>query len=247
MMDSRCATWCPTTNGTTRPTSRTTRDGHNGNLSWNCGAEGPTDDAAVNAAAQATDAQSIGHVCSSRRACRCCRPATSSRARSAATTMPIARTTRFRGSTGICAASIMPLLRFVQLLAQLRRRHVEFRRETFLKGAASRAGVKDVTWLNVRGIEMTHSEWQDEHLRTLGIWFGKRRHGRGTPVAAAECRRICTNIRSACPSAAMGPGSVYSTPRSTSLAAVQPRTCEGLRTGRQQRRAPGVLKSWTAL
>jgi glycogen operon protein len=66
------------------------------------------------------------------------------------------------------------LLRFVQLLARLRRQHVEFRRETFLKGAASRVGVKDVTWLNVGGAEMKQGEWQDGNLRTLGIWFGKR-------------------------------------------------------------------------
>ena len=65
------------------------------------------------------------------------------------------------------------LLEFVRLLAQLRRRHVEFRRETFLKGAASRAGVKDVTWLNVRGTEMTQGDWRDASLRTLGIWFGE--------------------------------------------------------------------------
>ena len=65
------------------------------------------------------------------------------------------------------------LLEFVRLLARLRRLHVEFRRETFLKGAASRAGVKDVTWLNVRGTEMTQSEWQDSELRALGIWFGE--------------------------------------------------------------------------
>jgi glycogen operon protein len=65
-------------------------------------------------------------------------------------------------------------LRFVQLLAQLRRRHVEFRRETFLKGATSRASVKDVTWLNASGIEMKQSEWHDENLRTLGIWFGRQ-------------------------------------------------------------------------
>ncbi|MEA3142030.1 MAG: isoamylase [Gammaproteobacteria bacterium] len=65
------------------------------------------------------------------------------------------------------------MLDFVRLLARLRRLHVEFRRETFLKGAASRAGVKDVTWLNVRGTEMTQSEWHDPQRRTLGIWFGE--------------------------------------------------------------------------
>ena len=65
------------------------------------------------------------------------------------------------------------LLEFVRLLAPLRRRYAEFRRETFLKGAASRKGVKDVTWLNVRGTEMTQSDWQDANQRTLGIWFGE--------------------------------------------------------------------------
>ena len=60
----------------------------------------------------------------------------------------------------------LDLLRFVQLLAQLRRRHVEFRRETFLKGAASRAGVKDVTWLNARrhGNEASRvAGWEPAH------------------------------------------------------------------------------------
>jgi isoamylase len=65
------------------------------------------------------------------------------------------------------------LLKFVQLLAQLRRLNVEFRRETFLKGAVSRAAVKDVTWLNVRGSEMGQGEWQDPNLRVLGAWFGE--------------------------------------------------------------------------
>jgi glycogen operon protein len=73
----------------------------------------------------------------------------------------------------------LDLLRFVQLLVQLRRRHVEFRRETFLKGAASRAGVKDVTWLNIGGTEMTQEEWHDANLRTLSIWFGKRNNLQG--------------------------------------------------------------------
>src|SRR6202035_5592252 len=57
--------------------------------------------------------------------------------------------------------------------------YVEFRRETFLKGAASRVGAKDVTWLNVRGTEMKQGEWQDGNLRTLGIWFGKRNDSGG--------------------------------------------------------------------
>ena len=64
-------------------------------------------------------------------------------------------------------------------MATLRRLRGEFRRETFLKGATSRASVKDVTWLNVGGTEMTQSEWQDGDLRSLGIWFGRRNDSAG--------------------------------------------------------------------
>jgi len=66
------------------------------------------------------------------------------------------------------------LVDFVRLLASLRRSHVEFRRETFLKGVASRVAAKDVTWLHARGAEMTQDDWRDGNLRTLGIWYGKR-------------------------------------------------------------------------
>ena len=147
-------------------------DGHNGNLSWNCGAEGPTADAAVNRLRQRQMRNFLATLFFSQG-------------------VPMlqagdefARTQR-GNNNAYCQDNEISwvdwqlrsvnsnLLRYVQFLAQLRRRHVEFRRETFLKGAASRASVKDVTWLNVRGTEIKDDEWHDEHLRALGIWFGK--------------------------------------------------------------------------
>jgi isoamylase len=147
-------------------------DGHNDNLSWNCGAEGPTDDAAVNALRKRQMRNFLATLFFSQG-------------------VPMlqagdefARTQR-GNNNAYCQdneiswvdwrqrSANQDLLRFVQLLAQLRRRHVEFRRETFLKGAASRVSVKDVTWLNVAGVEMKQAEWQDPNLRTLGVWFGK--------------------------------------------------------------------------
>ena len=66
------------------------------------------------------------------------------------------------------------LVSFVRLLMKTRAEHPEFRRETFLKGVASRSGVKDVSWLHMRGGEMTHNDWHDGGLRTLGILMGNR-------------------------------------------------------------------------
>ena len=153
-------------------------DGHGDNLSWNCGAEGPTDDALVNSLRKRQMRNFLATLFFSQG-------------------VPMlqagdefARTQRGNNNAYCQDNEIswvdwhlrsvnLDLLRFVQLLAQLRRRHVEFRRETFLKGAASRASVKDVTWLNVGGTEMQQGEWQDGNQRTLGIWFGKRNNLQG--------------------------------------------------------------------
>ena len=147
-------------------------DGHNDNLSWNCGAEGPTGEAGVNRLRKRQMRNFMATLFLSQG-------------------VPMLQAgdefgrTQSGNNNAYCQdneiswvdwhlRAVNPeLLRFVQLLAQLRRRHVEFRRETVLKGAASRAGVRDVTWLKVNGIEMKHGEWQDGGLRTLGIWFGK--------------------------------------------------------------------------
>jgi isoamylase len=153
-------------------------DGHNDNLSWNCGAEGPTEDAAVNQLRQRQMRNILATLFLSQG-------------------VPMlqagdefARTQR-GNNNAYCQDNELSwldwrlrsvnadLLRFVQLLAQLRRRHVEFRRETFLKGAASRATVKDVTWLNARGSEMSQAEWHDGNLRILGMWFGKQNNSQG--------------------------------------------------------------------
>ena len=93
--------------------------------------------------------------------------------------MPTARTTRFPGSTGISRRRTRISLEFVRLLARLRRTHVEFRRDTFLKGAVSRSGTKDVLWLHAGGAEMSQQDWQDQNLRSLGVWYGKRSHDPG--------------------------------------------------------------------
>ena len=54
---------------------------HADNRSWNCGVEGPTDDPEVARAARSGRSATCWPRCCSRRACRCCWPATSSAAR----------------------------------------------------------------------------------------------------------------------------------------------------------------------
>jgi isoamylase len=148
-------------------------DGNSNNLSWNCGAEGPTDDPAIVALRKRQMRNFLATLFLSQG-------------------VPMLQAgdefgrTQRGNNNAYCQDNELSwvdwhlryanhgLLHFVQRLAQLRRLHVEFRRETFLKGTASRATVKDVTWLNARGTEMTQGEWHDPNLRTIGIWFGEQ-------------------------------------------------------------------------
>jgi len=149
------------------------QDGHRHNLSWNCGHEGPTDDPDIVALRKRQIRNFLATLFLSQG-------------------VPMlqagdefARTQR-GNNNAYCqdnemswidwslSAANADLVDFVRLLASLRRSHVEFRRETFLKGATSRVAVKDVTWLHARGSEMTQDDWRDWNLRTLGIWYGKR-------------------------------------------------------------------------
>jgi len=153
-------------------------DGTSNNLSWNCGVEGPTDDPWVHSLRRRQMRNLLATLFLSQG-------------------VPMlqagdefARTQRGNNNAycqdgelswvdwRLCTEN-QDLVRFVTMLAAIRRRHAEFRRETFLKGTASRTGVKDVSWLHIRGGEMTQNDWQDGALRTLGILFGNRNNAAG--------------------------------------------------------------------
>jgi len=147
-------------------------DGHSNELSWNCGIEGPTDDLGIvtlrkrqmrNFLATLFLSQGVPMLQAGDEFARTQRGNNNA----------YCQDNEISWVDWRLRSANYDLLEFVRMLARLRRLHVEFRRETFLKGAASRAAVKDVTWLNVRGTEMTQSEWRDSELRTLGMWFGE--------------------------------------------------------------------------
>jgi len=65
------------------------------------------------------------------------------------------------------------LLEFIRNLIDLRRRHRVFRQPLFFEGAPVRpGGRKDVGWFAPDGTEMTHRQWFDPGLRTLGMFLG---------------------------------------------------------------------------
>lgn len=59
---------------------------------------------------------------------------------------------------------------FVSLLIRLRLDHPVFRRESFLDGMAHpESALKDVTWLDANGSEMTEDDWREASRQVLGV------------------------------------------------------------------------------
>jgi glycogen operon protein len=79
------------------------------------------------------------------------------------------------------------LLGFTREVIALRNKHPLFRRLTFFRGRAVRdTGAKDIVWLQPDGSEMSDEEWNQGHARCLGAHLSGRglseRDERGVPV-----------------------------------------------------------------
>jgi isoamylase len=150
------------------------RDGNSTNRSWNCGAEGPTDDPGINALRERQLRNFLATLLLSQ-----------------GTPMMLAgdefgRTQRGNnnaycqdneiswvdwniGEKGQC------LTRFVQKLTRLRHKYAILRRNLFLTGQYNeQLEVKDVTWINANGSEMEEAHWNDPHMRCFGMLMDGR-------------------------------------------------------------------------
>jgi glycogen operon protein len=149
------------------------RDGSSDNRSWNCGAEGPSDDPAVNELRE-----------------RQVRNMLATLLLSPGTPMLLAGDefgrTQQGNNNAYCQDNEISwvdwtltdkkksLIRFVQTLTELRRKYPVLRRSRFLKGEPNEAGIKDVTWINAAGTEMTDQQWADGSMLSFGMLLDGR-------------------------------------------------------------------------
>ncbi len=148
-------------------------DGTSNNLSWNCGAEGPTEDAAINTLRKRQMRNMLATLILSQGVPMLQAGDEFARTQKGNNNAYCQDNETSWVDWSLCNAN-QDLVEFVRLLTKLRHQHAELRRETFLKGTASRTGVKDVSWLHMRGGEMSQNDWQDVNLRTLGVLSGNR-------------------------------------------------------------------------
>jgi glycogen operon protein len=145
------------------------RDGHDHNLSWNCGAEGPTDDPAINALREQQKRNFLATLLLSQG-------------------VPMLTggdelgRTQQGNNNAYCQDSELSwfdwrldgdrrdLLRFVRRLIALRKRHPVLRRRQFFYGRRIHGSeVKDLAWFRPDGKEMTEEDWTNPITRCFGL------------------------------------------------------------------------------
>jgi len=151
------------------------RDGSDDNRSWNCGAEGPSDDPAVNELrARQVRNFLVTLFCSQ------------------GVPMLLAGDEMGRTQRGnnnaYCqdndvswvdweaAGKQQDLIDFTCALSELRRAHPVFRRRRFFSGQPAPVrgglgGLQDIVWLTPAGREMTDADWHTGYARSLGVFL----------------------------------------------------------------------------
>jgi isoamylase len=145
------------------------RDGENNNLSWNCGVEGPTDDPAILALRGQQKRNFLATLFLSQGVPMLCAGDEFSR-------------TQQGNNNAYCQDNDLSwlhwewsdeqaeLLEFTRRLIRLRKEQPVLRRRKFFQGRSIRgAGVKDITWYEPHGNEMTDEAWGDPNARCLGV------------------------------------------------------------------------------
>ena len=144
-------------------------DGSDNNISWNCGAEGPTDDPGIIELRARQQRNFISTLLLSQG-------------------VPMIlggdETSQTKGGNNntYCQDSEISwmhwdldeeqrsLLKFTRLVIQLRKQHPVFRRQSFFRGRSMRdPNLSDLAWFRTDGKEMTPEDWNDSSTRCLGM------------------------------------------------------------------------------
>ncbi|HEY7890158.1 MAG TPA: glycogen debranching protein GlgX [Steroidobacteraceae bacterium] len=171
------------------------RDGANENRSWNCGAEGPTGDAAIRSlraqqkrnlmaalllsqgVPMVLGGDELGHTQLGNNNAYC-------------------QDTELSWLDWELDSERQEFLEFTCRLIALRRRHPVFSRRRFLQGDSVTAdGLREIIWLNPDGGEMTGAEWDVPFARCVGLYLAgaaiERRDRRGRLVTDNNFVLLC--------------------------------------------------------
>jgi isoamylase len=151
------------------------RDGTDDNRSWNCGAEGPSDDPAVNE----LRARQVRNFLVT---LFCSQGVPMLLAGDEIGRTQLGNNNAYCQDSGVswvdweAAGKQQDLIDFTCALSQLRRAHPVFRRRRFFSGQTAPAdgahgGLQDIVWLTPTGRQMTDNDWHTGYARSLGVFL----------------------------------------------------------------------------
>ncbi|HRF71522.1 MAG TPA: glycogen debranching protein GlgX [Accumulibacter sp.] len=147
------------------------RDGTDNNNSWNCGAEGPTDDAGVNELRLRQKRNLLATLLFSQGVPMLLAGDEMGRTQGG-NNNAYCQDNEISWLNWDLSESDRDFLAFVQRVVALRREHPLFRRRNFFAGRAVKGSTtKDIHWLKPDGSEMTEREWAHEFARCLGVYL----------------------------------------------------------------------------
>jgi len=145
------------------------RDGTDGNLSWNCGVEGPTDIAEILALRGRQMRNILGTLLLSQGVPMLCAGDEVARTQSG-NNNAYCQDNELSWFDWRIDRRARDLLAFTRSLVQLRRTHPVLRRRHFFQGRQIRGSeVKDLSWFRPDGHEMTDHDWTNAGTRCLGL------------------------------------------------------------------------------
>ena len=162
------------------------KDGSSDNRSWNCGVEGPTEDPAINALRDRQIRNMLATLLLSQ-----------------GTPMLLAgdefSRTQGGNNNAYCQDDEISwvdwdlmkknesLVKFVQKLCELRAKYPILRRNRFLTGHYDEElEIKDLTWINASGAEMSAEEWGDDLMKCFGMLMDGRSRPTGVRQRGTE-------------------------------------------------------------
>ena len=144
-------------------------DGDNNNGSWNCGAEGPTDDEEINVLRRRQRRNFLATMFLSQGVPMLCAGDEYGRSQGG-NNNAYCQDNEVSWLTWDESKIDTKLFEFTRQLITLRRDHPIFRRPKFFQGRKIRGSeVKDIMWFDPNGEEMTEAEWGMAHAKCLGM------------------------------------------------------------------------------
>ena len=143
------------------------RDGVDDNRSWNCGVEGATDDPEINALRERQKRNLIATLLLSQGVPMICAGDELSHSQGGSNNA-YCQDNDITWFDWTMTESKANFLDFVSMLIQLRKTQPVFQRRRFFKGRPIR-GVKDISWLNPGGEEMTDADWDAGFVKCVGV------------------------------------------------------------------------------